>query len=75
MADFTRHAGQFRIVIEEADGALFQWRNTFSDREAAESYLKEAQEEFPTEDGHSAATVQELMSNDEDNASEWVEVS
>jgi hypothetical protein len=72
---YNQKTGQFRIAITEANGAEFQWRNIFFNRSEAEDRLDEAQAEFPTEDGHSKAVVQELFSTEDGETSKWTEVS
>jgi hypothetical protein len=74
VADYPKHLGQWRVVIVEADGDLFQWHSVFSDKAGAFGSLEEANKEFPTEDGHSAARVQELMGAEDDETSTWVDV-
>jgi hypothetical protein len=75
-SDFPVQAGRWRIVIAHADGGRFQWREPYFSEQDARDALARANAEYPTEDGHSAAVVEELRADgvgDAASAAAWFE--
>lgn len=76
-SDFPVQVGRWRIVIAHADGGRFQWREPFFSEQDAQEALPRAAAEYPSDDGHSAAVVEELRADgvgDGASAAAWFEI-